>query len=532
MRILAAFAAAGSLILAFPGIGLWPAAPIGVALLILAVHDVPGTRRRVLLTGAVVGAVAGFLEHWFVVGWTGAYLGWLPRFAVAALMASYYALTGAGLAMVGRLGRPVPRAVAAAAVWALGEWVMATFPYGGFGWTRLAFSQAGSPFVDLAALGGVPLVGFAVALTGALLAESAGSVLGRRAEPGRRSTGRWPAVVPVVAAGVVSMTGLAVPGPPPAQETMNVLGVQGNVPRAGLEFNAQRRAVLDNHARLTHQAAGQIRAGERPRPDLVVWPENASDIDPFVNPDARRVIAAAVVAVDTPTLLGTLVRTAAGTANTTLLWEPAGAADAAVVDRYVKQLPVPFVEYVPHRRFYTRVSSMLELAGQFVPGTRPGVFDVGAAPVGDLICFEIIDDDVVRATASRTQLMVLQTNNATFGYTAESAQQLAATRVRAREHGRSFVHVSTVGISALVTPDGRAHQLTDLYTAAILQADLPRHVHQTPATRYGGAVQWALVISGMLGVLGAARWGWRRPEASSRTQTETAPVAARGAADR
>ena len=50
----------------------------------------------------------------------------------------------------------------------------------------------------------------------------------------------------------------------------------------------------------------------------------------------------------------------------------------------------------------------------------------------------------------------MQTNNATFGYTAESPQQLRHQPPAAMEFGRSVVHVSTVGQSALITPDGTA----------------------------------------------------------------------------
>ena len=43
----------------------------------------------------------------------------------------------------------------------------------------------------------------------------------------------------------------------------NVALVQGNVPRSGLDFNAQRRAVLDNHVRQTMELAQAVAAGEQ-----------------------------------------------------------------------------------------------------------------------------------------------------------------------------------------------------------------------------------------------------------------------------
>ena len=59
--------------------------------------------------------------------------------------------------------------------------------------------------------------------------------------------------------------------------------VQGNVPGEGLDAFAERRAVLTNHVQATQELAARVAAGEAPQPDLVVWPENSSDIDPYAD---------------------------------------------------------------------------------------------------------------------------------------------------------------------------------------------------------------------------------------------------------
>ena len=85
------------------------------------------------------------------------------------------------------------------------------------------------------------------------------------------------------------------------------------------------------------------------------------------------------------------------------------------------------------------------------------------------ICFEVAYDDLMRdsveAAGDDESLLVVQTNNATFGYTAESEQQFAISRIRAIEHGRSVVHVSTVGVSGFIAPDGTVTEKTALFTA-------------------------------------------------------------------
>ena len=53
--------------------------------------------------------------------------------------------------------------------------------------------------------------------------------------------------------------------------------LRGKVPRAGVEGLAEDLVVLDNHLRQTERLAQEVHGGTRPRPDLIIWPGNASD---------------------------------------------------------------------------------------------------------------------------------------------------------------------------------------------------------------------------------------------------------------
>jgi len=291
--------------------------------------------------------------------------------------------------------------------------------------------------------------------------------------------------------------------------TARFMAVQGNVPRPGLDFNAERRAVLDNHVRVTLQAAASVRAGTQQRPDLVVWPENASDIDPTRNADAAAVINQAVSAIKSPLVLGAvLLEPGTNVSNASLMYLPGKGLTA----RYVKQHPVPFAEYIPYRSFFRRLNDKVDLVrSDFVAGKGPGVFRVPAAhggtiAAGAIICFEVAYDGLMRDTVNHgANVLLVQTNNATFGFTDESVQQLAISRIRAIEHGRSIVHVSTVGVSAVITPDGTAHQRTALFKPALLAADLPLRTDRTLADRVGawpeylacGALAMMLTLFGL-----------------------------------
>ena len=485
-----AIAAGLALWLAFPSHDLWALAPIGVALLALA------TRRAPPLQGALLGLVTGLACFLPLLSWSGIYVGALPWIALAVLESCYIAVLGLACALLQRgpslagLGRVRPLVVALA--WVSQEALRDTTPFGGFPWGRLAFSQADSPMAGLAALGGAPAVTFGVALAGGLLAAGVAQVLRGSREPGIPRGGIPRSVLSaapcLVGALVVMLLPLLVPRPTDGPSG-RFMAVQGNVPRAGLDFNAERRAVLDNHARLTQQAAVSVKAGTQRRPDLVVWPENASDIDPLRNPDAAAVINGAVDAINAPLILGAVLEEPTSrVSNASLLYLPG----QGVTARYVKQHPVPFAEYIPYRSFFRLFSDKVDLLStDFAAGKGAGVFrvparDGGTIAAGTVICFEVAYDGLMRDTVDHgANVLLVQTNNATFGFTDESVQQLAISRIRAIEHARSIVHVSTVGVSAMITPDGTAHQRTGLFTPALLAADLPLRTDRTVADRLG-----------------------------------------------
>jgi apolipoprotein N-acyltransferase len=236
-----------------------------------------------------------------------------------------------------------------------------------------------------------------------------------------------------------------------------------------------------------------------------VWPENASDIDPVRNLDAKAEILQTVEEAGVPIIVGGLLEEPPGhVSNVSLLYEPA----KGNVARYVKRHPVPFAEYIPQRDFYRIFTEQVDLVRRdFVAGDRVGLFTVqpSEAPMiraGLAICFEVAYDDIMLdAVHAGANVLVVQTNNATFGFTAESPQQLAISRIRAMEFGRSVVHVSTVGQSALITPDGTAHQTTSLFTQAVVRGALPLRDETTLATAVGEVPEW--IAAGALLLLAA-----------------------------
>ena len=505
--------------LAFPPYNLWALAVAGPAGLTVAAH------ARRAWTGALFGLLLGLTFLVPLLSWTGVYVGPVPWLALAVYQALHYGALGAATAAVSRL-RLAP--VWIACLWVATEAVRSRWPFGGFPWARLGFSQGDAPFGALAAYGGVPLVSFAVALTGTLVARALVPLIrpGAVDRPSPRSTPRFrwggrrlAAAVAVPAVGLLAQVGLPSASLVEGGPAVTVAVIQGNVPRAGLDFNAQRRAVLDNHVSRTLELAEQVRAGARPAPDLVIWPENSSDIDPLENTDAAEVIDRAASTIGAPILVGAVLQGPGdGLRNAGIVWDP----DGGPGETYVKRHPVPFGEYIPLRGFFRFFSDEVDLVRRdFVAGPEPGILPIGGATLGDLICFEVAYDalvgDVVRGGAG---MLVVQTNNATFGYTGESEQQLAMGRLRAIEHGRTVVVAATSGISAVIGPDGAVVDRSELFTPDVFVRDIAQRDELTLATRLGEIPEHGLSVLGLgalLSVPGGRAVG--RPRRQSSTAT-------------
>jgi apolipoprotein N-acyltransferase len=368
------------------------------------------------------------------------------------------------------------------------EWARDRLPFGGFPWGRLAFANTASPFTPLAALGGAPLVTFAVGLSGALLAWAVLHV---------RTNTRTAALAGAGAAAAL-LAGYAVPVPTKADDTVKVALVQGNVAQPGMDFLGRPMMVLNNHAAATERLAADIQAGKVQKPDVVIWPENSSDLNPFMDPAAYARINEAVRAVGVPTLVGALVDGPDDqhVQNEGIVWDPVTGPGAS----YTKQHPVPFGEYVPFRAELAKVITRLQrVARDFYPGTHNGVMQLGPARIGDVICFEVAYDEIVRDTVnSGGRVLVVQTNNATYAESGQPDQQLAMSRLRAVEHGRAVLIAATSGISAVIEPDGTVSQRTKELTAAELSATVPLRDGKTLADRLGAAPEWTLALLGLL----------------------------------
>ena len=508
LRLLAALAGGVLLYLSNPPRPVWWLAPIGLALLGLALY------RRRARAGFGYGFLFGLGYLVPLLHWTGIYVGLVAWWPLSAFEAAIIGLGTAAIAVVtGVRGWPLWGAL----LWIADEALRSRAPFGGLPWGKVGFSQVDGTYLSLGSLGGTVLIGFAVVLSGFGLA----ALVIRLADPvTRRDVAALAGpVVALVLPIVASIAAWPLVGTDPNAGTATVAAIQGNVPTLGLDFNAQRRAVLDDHVKETLKLAAEVKAGQAPQPQVVIWPENSSDIDPYANSDAYAEISEAVAAINAPVSIGAVVTSQApGPKNTAILWVPG----QGPVQQYVKRQLQPFGETMPARSFFRLFSADVDRAGDFVPGTTPAIFPMGPARVGIDTCYEVAFDGVVRASVPGSNLLAVPTNNATFGHSEMTYQQLAMDQERAVESGRSVVVAATSGVSAIIEPNGTVIRESELFTPDALVATVPLRSTTTIADRLGAWPEWVMVAFGLL----ALAFGIRARMQDARVRRGQAALAA------
>ena len=456
----------------FPTENIWVLAPLIPALTFLSVLGA-GFWKAVL-----IGFISGQVFYVSHIEWISLYLGPVPLFALSTLVSLYSAVAAGVVAWVWKKigkseGSSLRMPILLAAIWTAREFGSGNFPYGGFPWSRLSMTQSDSFLSNWVFWGGMSLLSFVIALLGALVAIAIKQ---------RGVVSKLPFAAAAIAVIVVPF--LTPIGITTTQvDTKTIAAVQGDA-NAGLFSNVTPGTILKNHADATELVF------EKGRPvDLLVWPENASDLDPLRYPEAREVIERIATEMNAPFVFGTVTRRGEESFNSTILWLPG----TGPVDFYDKKQPVPFAEYAPDREFWRMFApdlvDMIPRGYSF--GVRDGIYEIADFTAGTLICFEIAEDWILRDLAhSGAEVILSQTNNADFGYSDETFQQAAIARLRAIETGRAVVNISTVGLSVIYLPDGKVLSEVEWYTPAAMVEDVPLYTGLTPAMFIGSLFDW------------------------------------------
>jgi apolipoprotein N-acyltransferase len=428
----------------FEPLGWWFGAPLGYALLLrklISSSSAPKLYLQVFLFA--------FISAGITLIWAGKYVGVLPLFFLALLHGLFYLPLATLRRFTGNVLWFIPALL-------IVEEIRARFPFAGFSWMRIAFSQADSPYLSIVSIGGVSLLSLWVLVISYLIVALS--------------------FKKVLAVLIIIFTPTFLSHSYSPTEKISYAGVQGNTPSVGIGFNDRAKAVFNLHVSTTMDLISEP-------PDLIIWPENAIDVDPYVNPDVLSAIESVTAKFSAPLIAGAVTRNTGQLENVSIMYDVSG----EVVSVYSKQYLTPFGEYIPLRGIARIISPYVDNVSDFSIGKSIDIHNVNSMNIASVICYELLSDSLVRNAAAKSDALVIQTNSATFAGTSESAQQLAITRIRAIENAREIVSISTIGISAHIDINGNVLSQTDEDVRAILEGDLQGVSNRTIASRLGAA---------------------------------------------
>ena len=444
---------------AFAPLNWWFLLPIAIAIFLYAVTKT----RKPFITAFIFAAVFNFLT----LKWSGTYVGLVPVFFLVLLQSLFYLPLG----FVSFRRNRYSRIWLILPVLLIADEVRSLIPFGGFGWNRLSFSQADSPYLSVAAfLGDSALAFLGIALGIALY------LLFARAQ-----------LLSIAITAAAATLIILLPTSAQNQGSTNVLGVQGNVPRLGLDFNSRAEEVFNLHLKQTEIALQKVNE----KPDLILWPENSVDIDPFVNPQVAQKIADLAKISNAPIIVGAVLKSSEGPENASVMWNT----DGEVASKYVKRTLTPFGEYIPLRSIANLVSPFTDDVVDFAAGNEITLHNVGQSQIAPIICYEIIDDSAVNSISKNANMMIVQTNNATFADSGQSMQQLNISRIRAVENNKWMVSVSTTGVSAIIDNNGKVRQITEQNEPSFVSGEVLLNSKESVASKLGN---WSSLISILL----------------------------------
>lgn len=473
---IAAFLGAVLSVLAFPPYGPGWLVVVGVALFLASLRTAESPRM-----GALLGSLYGLIFF-------GGLMWWLIRLELIALIlvpvqAAFLALYGWWLARYGDASPGIWLGLAVGG-WAVMELVRYHLPVGGLEWGAAGYALSDNVTTRFpAAIIGTSGLTVAVAVVGGLLALGIAG-------------GQWPFQlwrIGLVAYAILLLGALWLWGSRADDaEAIEVAIVQGSTPCPFEHCPPNERLrTYEQHLELTMS----IRAGSA---DLVVWSEGSTgstNADPVLNPEIGAAIGAQAERIGAWFLVGGDRTTSdSNWVNANVVFDPSG----EIVGEYRKQHPVPFGEYVPLRRVFGIIPATDRVPRDMIRGEGPVVFDMGVVSLGSVISFEGgFSRYALQHRRAGANVIVVATNEGSYGIAPTADQFIGMTRMRAVELGVPVVHAAVTGRSTVIDALGDVRGTTELGTQEIYR-DSVGVSFTTPYSVIGNSVMWAAALGAVL----------------------------------
>lgn len=429
---------------AFHPIHIWPALLIGLSILYLLNKSY---RDHSLRSRFLLNFLFGVGFQILTLNWIGTYVGSFAWLALVLMQSSFFTLLSFAKGPL-----------SFAASWVAFEFVLRSFPFGGFGWNRIGYALTESPFNYLFPRISIVGIAFLVTLSVGLIVE-------------RKIKGIMICIAIYILLSLI-------PVPVNVNGALNVGLVQG-----GQELKLDNTFENAESAISKHfLATKKINQG---MVDLVVWPENAVMHDPFLRKRTRESFALEISRIKAPILVN--ANLSDGTNGSVLLGDSSN-------QSYSKRYLTPFGEFIPFRSIVEKISDKAYLVSGYIPGKNPYLFKTDAGSFRTLICYELLSDKQARSEMSDSEFIVVQTNNATYFKTWQLDQELAIAQARSAETSRQSVYASTTGGTSLIDEYGKILESLPKYENGALIGEIQKRFGSTFATRYGSKLETGILF--------------------------------------
>ena len=276
---------------------------------------------------------------------------------------------------------------------------------------------------------------------------------------------------------------------------LNIAIVQGNSPCPGAKnrCNNERQKIYNSHLIQTQSLDGNF--------DLVVWPESSTGFnnDPGIHSKVQNEISAEALRLDSYFLIG------GDRPIQKKYFENYGIfinKDGEITGQYLKQHPVPFGEYIPFRKYLEWIPPLALVPRDMIRGDSQKIFTVNDVKISSVISFEGSFQRYIRnSVQDGAELVVILTNQASYGESGMSDQFILMSRANAISNGRPIVHAAITGKSAFIDHKGTVISKTELFETGILTEKIEVIQTETPYSKYGNYLNYIFIVFGGISLL-------------------------------